>query len=153
MPDLTKLANAHFRPRTAEVDVPELAFMFGEDEKQVFKVRGLDSEELAQADDAKNKQERMAKAFAAVTAGDASVQELQEVMGLDDSSPAAYVRELAVLRLGCVDPQLQHSHCLKIARHPMVFKRLVNRILSLSGEGPSMGKPGRSGGGPTSETA
>lgn len=152
MPDLNKLANARFRPRRAEVEVPELAFMFDEGEKHVFQVRGLVSEELAQADDAKNRQERMAKAFAAVAAGGASVEQLQEVMGLDDKAPAAFVRELAVVRLGCVEPELQHSHVLKIAHHPMVFRRLVNKILSLSGEGPEMGKPGRSTAGQTSET-
>lgn len=152
MPDLNKLSNAHFRPRTAEVEVPELAFMFDEGEKQVFQVRGLGSEELAQADDAKSRQERLAKAFSAVTAGDASAEQLKEVMGLDDNAPASFVRELAMVRLGCVEPELNHSHVLKIAHHAVVFRRLVNQILHLSGEGPEMGKPGRSTAGGTSET-
>ena len=61
-----------------------------------------------------------------------------EAIGISDKLPDEYVRRLNVLRLGSVEPEIDHEDAKKIADYnALVFSKLTDEIMILTGYGKS----------------
>ncbi len=144
-----------FQRRIEEVKVPELARWYGEAEP-VWTVHGLNGAELARVKAAPQSQRAvydLAETLAHATGTE--VQEaLQKLLGIDQESlPEDYVKRLEILTLGSIDPPCDKQLAKRIAAvYPVVFSRLTEKILELSGMGQEPGKSNDSGETPASAT-
>jgi len=149
--DLDKFLNAALVPRQAEVDVPELAgVLFGADEKPVWVVRGLTSNEIAHANAAGERSDSL-KALVTAMAGEGDkAAAIRGAMGLTDGEVHPSVsRGIELLTAGSVSPALgqdKRDVAVKLAEgYPALFYRLTRKIDELSGLGAELGKRKRSG--------
>lgn len=124
------------------VEVPDLAEWF-EGEPAVWRVRGLNANELAKVEMA----ERRGAAIEALSAAlaDGTAEEITAgVRGLIGRSGAIeeiYARQIEMLVLGSVEPRVDHIVAAKLGEcFPVVFKTLVNAILAATGQGASAPK-------------
>jgi len=145
-----------FNPRTKAVSVPELQQWFGDNEQPTWTVRGLDAVGMARVRAAAQSNQAivdLAEMLASATGQDRQ-QALKGLMDLDgDNLPEEHLRRLELLILGSADPVCDRSLAKKIAKvYPVVFSRLTNEILTLTGLGYEPGKPQSSGEIPASAT-
>jgi len=141
-----------FTPRTALVEVPELASYYGE-ESPVWAVRGLTGPELATVRAAGEKTSAL-NALAGALGGEAKekLAAVQELFGLDHSLPADYERRIETLLAGSVE-KIDRPTAVKLgSAFPVVLYKLTDEILSLSGLGQQPGKSNGSGATPASAT-
>jgi len=142
--DLQKYEGAKFVPREENVPVPELKDFFDEDEKPEFKVRNLDGPEIAVARTAMQRNRSLETMVEGLSSQihDEKVNAVKEALGItSDTSPDDYVYRVSVLHQGCVDPQLDESQAVRIAStHGVVFYKLTNKILQLTGMGKTLGE-------------
>jgi len=157
--DLKKFDTAKFRRRTAEEPVPELEEFFAEagkkaagkkkkNEPPVFRVQSLTGHELAEVKQAVRNNGSLEALAEALTSQVTKEQMagFREALGLADKNPDDLVMRLAVLRLGCVDPAMEQSRAVRLAdAYPSVFYRLTDRILTLTGQGKTLGESNASG--------
>jgi hypothetical protein len=122
--------------RTEEVPVPDLAAWF--DSPAVWRVRGLDANELAKVDQAERRNEAADALAEALSSGTAAqiTEGVREVLGRTGGIESVYARQIEILVLGSVEPVITHAIAAKLGEtFPVVFKILVNAILSLTGQG------------------
>ena len=149
--DLDKFLNAALAPRTAEVEVPELAgALFAEGEKPVWVVRGLTAAELARSNMAAERADGLRALVLAMAGQGDKAAEMKRALGLnDDEVPPDVSRRIELLTAGSVTPALgleRRDVAVKLGEaFPTVFYKLTNKILELTGEGAELGKPKRSG--------
>ena len=155
MPFDTKLfMRDKFRPRTAEVSLPDLADWFGEGESPVWVVRSLDATELARAEEAASKNSRIKSLVEALDGLSQSdrVAELRDSLGLTDNAPAVLVKRLEHLVMGSVEPKITLDVAVKLASvRPVEFYQLADQIMALTGKGQEAEKK-RSGSGGINES-
>jgi hypothetical protein len=122
--------------RTSAVPVPDLAAWF--EGPAVWRVRGLDANELAKVDQAERRNEAAAALAEALTSGAAAqiTEGVREALGRTGAIEDIYARQIEILVLGSVDPVISHAHAAKLGEtFPVVFKGLLNTILTLTGQG------------------
>ena len=150
--DAQAFQSASLKHREADVPVPALKPWF--DDEPVWRVRGLTGAELGRAQEAENRAKTIMAAIEAIAAGQPKAAELKTALGLGDDVPAEVARRLALLVAGSVSPECDHETAVRLSEtHPTIFYALTNKILSLTGEGAELGKPGRSGKSQTPEPA
>ena len=151
MPFNTKLfMRDKFKPRTAEVSLPDLADWFGEGEPPVWVVRSLDAAELARAEDAASKNSRIKSVIDALDGLSQSdkVAELRDSLGLTDNTPAEVVKRLEHLVMGSVEPEISLDVAVKLASvRPVEFYQLTTQIMALTGKGQEAEKKRNDSGG------
>jgi len=146
--DAGKFEQAAFDYRTQEVDATEVKEFFDEGEKAVFKVRGLDSRELFQAESAAMRAGNLTELVKQITGQDGkkAVNAALQILGIKEDMPREYVRALHTVRMGLVDPELAQPQVVKLAdTSPALFTRLKTTIDVLSGQGKSPGELSASG--------
>jgi hypothetical protein len=131
--------NFTYREKEIEGIEPELKnFNSGKKGKVKFKVRGLTGIELATVRDAVSKNqdiEQMVEMIGSNISRD-KVDAFKEALGMGDKAPADWVRRVAILRLGCVDPQMKQDEAVKFGEtFPITFSKLTDEIMILSGQG------------------
>ena len=116
---------------------------FGDSKDEVeWKIRGLDSTDLAEIEDAVQKNKMlsdMADLIFSATSENADskdkISAVREITGLDDKVPSVLVRKYVVFEKGSVDPKIEsHADSIKFAKvFPVEFNRICNEIYSLTG--------------------
>jgi hypothetical protein len=141
--------SAQLQPRTAVVLVPELQAFFGDGEKAEWTVRGLNSNQLARANEASEKRKKAASVLDALEGGSKSetVKALRQELGFDDGVHPDTSRRISMLCDGSVEPPCPRELAVRLAAdYPVTFFSLTNSIMELSGQGAEAAKkPGRSG--------
>lgn len=149
--NLQKFLNESFVPRTATIEVPELAEYFADSEPAEWIVRGLTAAELARANLAAEHGAENARALIEAFAGSGDkAAAIKKAAGIDDAEvPGDVSRRIEMLTAGSVSPVLGNENrdgAVRLAEtFPTVFYNLTNKILSLTGQGSEVGKRKRSG--------
>ena len=136
--DLKAFESANFTDRVEEVPVPRLAAFFKEDEKPVWKVRGLTGVESAIAKQAVQMNSNVDAVLKALgsKAGKDIVEAAEELTGSSDKVPDEMVQRYSWITQGSVDPKCTHKMAMKLARNfPEDFYLLTNKIMQLTGAG------------------
>lgn len=134
-------ASAPLSLRTADVPVPDLAAWF--DGPAIWQVRGLNANELAKVDQAERRHEAAEALAEALASGTAEqiTEGVREVLGRRGTIESVYARQIEILVLGSVQPAISHAHAAKLGESfPLVFKTLLNHILTLTGQGAEAAK-------------
>jgi hypothetical protein len=122
--------------RTTDVPVPDLERWF--EGPAVWRVRGLNANELAKVDMAERRNEAAGALAEALANGAAAeiVAGVREVLGRDGGIEPIYARQIEILVLGSVEPMISHAIAAKLGEcFPVPFKALLNTILTLTGQG------------------
>lgn len=155
--DTRGFLNEEFVPRQEAVRVDGLSAFFGEDEEPLWTVRGLTHGELAQAEEASERRQDVAKVVEALEGNDKYKQEaIQELLGVDGKVPKDTAKRMEMLVLGSVEPaEVTLDIAVKLANtFPIEFSALTNKILELTGKGSeAVKKQQASGGSQTSSPA
>lgn len=128
--------SARLALRTADVPVPDLASWF--DGPAVWRVRGLDANELAKVELADRRHEQTAAMVAALDAGAANeiTDAVRSMLGRGTDIESVYARQIEIVTLGSVDPPGDHALSAKLGeKFPVTFKTLFNAIMGLTGKG------------------
>ena len=142
--DLAKFEAARLEDRTEVVSVPELKEFFDDPSKSDWTVKALDAIELAEAREAKQRNRSLETLITGLmsTQSEDKAQAIKETLGISNEvAPDDYVWRVAVLRLGSVDPKLDEGQAVRIGKaHSVVFQKLTNKIVELSGQGMKLGE-------------
>jgi hypothetical protein len=153
--DSKAFMKAKFEARTEEIDVPDLKEFFGES-KCVWKVRGLTGHELAQANEAKDRNQNIEAILEAIVShrSKETAEAVKELVGLNNKTPGDVVQRIEMLKIASVDPVCDEEMAVKLCTYfPGVFIPLTNTIRNLTGMGATVKKKQtNSGQGQTSET-
>ncbi|HCG7104098.1 TPA: hypothetical protein NJ322_005025 [Vibrio parahaemolyticus] len=144
--DARKFDKAKFEHRTKDVPVPELADFFSDDEEPIFKVRGLSHAELIEVSEIQNKDNNYRAIIEAMFGSDPlqKAKMIQEMIGCKSELPAETRARIEVLRMGCVEPQLDTQLCSKLAEfYPAQFNGLVATINGFTEQGALVAKKKR----------
>jgi len=135
-----KFEAAKFKPRTKEVEVKALSDFF-DDEKCLWVVRGLTSNELHKAIEAQKTHSNMAKAIQAIEENADMVKSVRNLIGLTDNVPGEVAKRLEMLTAGSHEPKIGLNIAVKIAENfPVEFMQLTNVITELTGLGSDLVK-------------
>jgi len=141
--DITKFNETRFTERTEDVPVEELNMFFDEKEKPVWKIRGLTSHEIAEAEAAVSRNKNV-NALIEKLLSETQKEKLEgikELVGMTDKTPDDIVKRLAHLRIGSIAPECTQEMAVRLANvFPTVFYDLTNKIYRLTGMGQTPGK-------------
>jgi hypothetical protein len=131
--------NFSYREKEIEGVEPDLKnYNYGKKGKAKFKVRGLTGIELATVRDAVSQNqdiESLIEMLGSNISRD-KVDAFKDAFGMSGKAPADWVRRVAILRLGCVDPEMQQDEVVKFGEtFPITFSKLTDEIMILSGQG------------------
>lgn len=146
--NLKKFQTTRFEHRTAEVSVPDLKDFFADEESPVWKVRGLTGHELGRAKEATRRAKNYDAIFAKLSSNlPAEVAEaVEKLSGLSDEKAEDIVYRLHQLKIGSIEPKIEHSDAVRLCEtFPVIFYQLTNKILELTGAGQSSGESNASG--------
>jgi hypothetical protein len=133
--DAAKFERAKFADRTKGVDVPALSDFF-DDDKCVWVVRGLNSNELHKAMVASQTQKALEQILKAISENKDQAQNAGNVLGIHGDTPGEIAKRLEMLTMGSVDPEITLPIAVKLAeKFPIEFLTLTNTITELTGMG------------------
>jgi len=137
--DENKFLNAKYRDRTADVQVPELKKYFAGNEDPVWVVRCLTAEEIARSNDEVSKNLDISAIVSALVSQGSKdkADAVKDLVGLSkDTVPGDIVKRISHLVYGSVSPECSRELAVKLGRdHSVLFFKLTNKILELSGRG------------------
>ena len=124
--------------RTQAVSVPELSAWFTDGATPEFIVRGLSADELYKIRSAVSRQRLIDGIAEGLAEGSKSgaARAIQEALGSGGQLDPATPRAMETLILGCVEPACDLDLArLLMAKHGLIFMRLSDAIMSLTGQG------------------
>lgn len=136
--DTQKFAAAKWVHRTQAVEVPELAAFFPEGEPAVFTVRGLSADEIYKIRSASSRAKLLEGIAEGLAEGSKSgtARAIAEALGAQGVLDPATPRAMETLILGCVDPPCDLDLARLLAdKHGLIFVRLNDAIMALTGQG------------------
>jgi len=139
--------SADLKPREKTIKVPDLQEWF-EGQEAVWKIRGLVGIEVAQYQEAREKNRDMSAIAEGLVSSDKGdiVEAMRERLGIGDAVPDDIAKRSEVLVLGSVSPEVDNQIAIKLCEtFPVLFYDITNQILSLTGEGSCLGKSPDSG--------
>jgi len=154
--DFDKFLSAPLSHKTEAFPVPELSDWFPEGGAE-WVVRGLTAAEMGRARAASTVGTDNAIAAIEALAGKGDkVESIRAMLGLSDKDvPEDVTRRIEMLLAGSVSPELGSGRRDVVVRlsemYPNTFYQLTNAILSLTGQGPDLGKAPPSGKAPKSK--
>jgi hypothetical protein len=147
---------AELEARTEVVPVPDLKEFFDAGADPVWIVRGISGHELGKVQEEKDRAQNVEAILEVIVSERAKdkAEAVKRLLGVDGSTPADIVRRIEMLKLGSVDPAVDHELSVRMCTFfPAEFMDLTNKIIRLTGQGASVKKkPTPSGAAPTSET-
>jgi len=146
--DSNGFARAGFEPRTEKIEIKEFSSFFPEDEKPIFKVRGLTADEVARTNDAAKTNKIAESLLTALTTMNEQdiVSALKEQLGYGEEVNSDIQRRIELIIYGSVEPKLPRELIVKMGEvYPTAFYSLSNKITELTGLGQVMGKQKPSG--------
>ena len=141
-----RFLSTSYRPRTAEVKVPELRDIFDDlkdGEIPVFRVKSLSRTDFIRMQDVSERNSNWVALIEAAGANNAKelVEKLKSTLGLNEDMPEGASREIIMLQAGMDDPELSTDAAVKLYEtFPMVVTRLINEISRLTNAGWEPGK-------------
>jgi hypothetical protein len=137
-----KFMQEKLEARRKLVPVPALASWFDEGEPAQWEVRGLTSNELYLANDAKQRRSTTDNIIKALTESGDQAKAIREAIGLTNNTPGEVVKRLEMLVMGSVTPKIELPLAVKLAEaFPIEFLMLTNEITTLTGMGYDVVKP------------
>jgi hypothetical protein len=136
--DIEKFRSTKFMPREEDISVPDLAEFFAEDEKPVWRLRGLTGPEMAKVNEAVTQNKNLAETLEKIVSQVASekTEAILEALSLTDNVPDDIVRRIALLKMGSVEPKMTQEACVKMAEYfPVPFYSLTTKVIELTGHG------------------
>lgn len=136
--NLDKFMNTTFVPRESDVELPDLAPWFPEGEKPVFRVRGLNGNELGKVTEAAAKYKTVAAFLDGIMSGVKRevTDSVRGALGLNDDVPGDTAQRLEALEIGSVEPKFDRPAAVKFCMaYPVEFKQLTQEIFALTGKG------------------
>lgn len=136
--DSQKFLKTKYKDRTEDVPVPELKKFFPDGETPVWTVRGLTAEEIARANDAVSQNADVSAIITALAAKHSKekAEAVKDMLGMSTAVPADIVKRISHLVSGSVSPECDQEMAVKLGEnHSVVFFKLTNKILELSGKG------------------
>lgn len=131
-----KFERATFEPRTKEVEVKALSDFFDKDEKPVWTIRGLNSNELHKAIAAANTQKTYESIIKAITETGDQTKAMKKALGIAGDTPGEVAKRLEMLVAGCMNPKITLPVAVKLAENfPVEFLSITNDITELTGMG------------------
>lgn len=133
--DLKQFRKTQLAARTEDIPTPELKLFFAEDEKPVFKVRGMAGDEMYRVREAVEKRRDLQAIVSRLMSGEGSAMAdaIEDYFGV---VPEEFARRVEILLVGCLDPVLTRQDVMKLFRHyPTQAHAICTRILHLTGEG------------------
>lgn len=149
--DLQGFVRAKLVPRTSVIATPELAPWFSEGETPQWKVRGLTGVELGQVRLTVDTGLRNAAALIEALAGQGDTAEaIANSAGISRSQvPQEVSRRIELIAAGSVSPEIgieSRDAVVKMCEaFPILFMKISDEIVNLSGAGQEPGKPSSSG--------
>lgn len=141
--DAQNFMRASWVHRTQEVDVPEIAEYFTDGAKPVFVVRGLSADELYKIRSASSRQKTLEGIAEGLAEGSKSgaAKAIKEALGASGTLDPATPRAMETLMAGCVDPPCDLDMArLLMDKHGLIFMRLSDTIMTLTGQGGAVEK-------------
>lgn len=143
-------ASASLAMPERDVDVPCLSQWFADGAATVWRVRGLNANQLVKVELAPQRRQNRMALEEALQAGNYKeiVASARDALGGDgDEIEPYYVRKIESIVLAVVEPKVSHQHVAKVGEcFPAYFDRLWKVVNELTGEGASAEKkPLRSG--------
>ena len=139
---------AKFERRTKKMPVPELKPFFPKKTKiseMIWTIQNLTGEELYRMRESVERNIDLEKTVSALATGQ-KAEVIKDALGLSGKTPDEMVRRLSVLVYGSVEPKIDRPDAVKIAEeYSLVFDRLTQEIMVLSGHGSKPGEKNGSG--------
>ncbi len=136
--DVQGFARATWVHRTQEVPVPELADYFAPGDPPVFIVRGLSADELYKIRSAASRHKVLEGIAEGLAEGSKSgaARAIASALGGAETLDPATPRAMETLIAGCVEPpcDLDLARLLE-SKHGLIFMRLSDAIMTLTGQG------------------
>jgi len=146
--NLENFRSTEFERRTKKMPVPELKPFFPEKTKRadmVWVVQNMSGEELYRMRESVERNIDLEKTVSALATGQ-KAEVIKDALGLSGKTPDEMVRRLSVLVFGSVEPAIERADAVKIAEeYSLVFDRLTQEIMVLSGQGSKPGETNGSG--------
>lgn len=136
--DTQSFQRAAWVHRTQEVPVPELADFFTDGAPAIFKVRGLSADELYKIRSSVSRHRLMEGIAEGLAEGSKSgaARAIKDALGAGPALDPATPRAMETLIAGCVDPPCDLDLArLLMDKHGLVFMKLSDAIMSLTGQG------------------
>lgn len=145
----TKFKKTKYQPRTEQVPVPDLAYLFDPGETPTITVQGLTGEQLANANESSTRNKQLSALVDAIASGNAqeSAEQIKTALGLTtDKVPDDIAKRIEHLISGMVEPTCTREMAVKLFTvHPIEAYQLSNKILQLTGKGQTPGELRASG--------
>jgi len=145
--DVQKFRDAKFKFREEKVDLAgcgiELQKFFDDDEPGVFVVRNLSGHEVGISNEAVKMASDMGAVVEKVLSQVSSekAKGVGEIFGIGKTTADDVITRITKLKLGCVDPVLTHTDCVRIAEYfAYALWVLTIKIDSLTGMGSALGE-------------
>ena len=145
-----------FADRCVEVRVPDLTRWFDPGTDPIWKVRGLNGDELGRINEAVERHRAMGAIADGLVSPDQRERAaaIRQILGISDKTPAGVVRGLELLVAGSVDPPCDLDLAVRLKDNfPVEFTQITQAILRATGQGRVPGNPPGSGETPASEPA
>lgn len=138
--DLKHFRTAKIDHRFSMVAVPGLASFFGDDEKPEWKVRNLTGAEVASVREEIERNTASRTAIQTVEQSGAAenvIHAFRTIAGvMPGTVPDEHVRFLSIVRLGSVEPAINHQDAVRLAEiRPIEFMSIGREVLHLTGLG------------------
>ena len=136
--DTQGFMRASWAHRTQEVAVPEIAEYFTDGAKPVFIVRSLSADELYKIRSASSRQKTLEGIAEGLAEGSKSgaAKAIKEALGASGALDPATPRAMETLIAGCVDPPCDLDMArLLMDKHGLIFMKLSDTIMTLTGQG------------------
>lgn len=145
--DAKKFRKTKYTKRTEDIDVPDLAQFFPEDEKPVWKIQGLTGQELGDTKEAAAKNKNFAAMIDAIASKTTKekIEGMKTALGVGTLSDNIAER-IEQLVLGSIEPKIDTEIAVLLCtRYPVDFYNITNKILILTGQGMKPGELKSSG--------
>ena len=155
--DTKAFSREKFSPRMKDIAVPDFKDFFPEGDEPVWKIRGLDANEIAKCYDAQKTLSAIDTTFqaaAGAVANEEKVKEMREKLGIEIDIHSDILFRRAQLVHGSVLPEIDQQTAVKLSRvFPVEFYNITTEITRLTGLGQTPGKLKPSGKEETSKPA
>jgi len=142
--DVDKFDNAKFKRREREIEVPELAPFFPDEQKPVIVIQNLTAPEVAIANEAADKSKDLAEIVGRLfsEAPREKIDAILDAAGISSkATPADYSKRLKLLQFGVKGNLFDQRRAVKFASNfPVDFYDITNKILQITGLGACLGE-------------
>lgn len=146
--DSKRFLATQFIPREEDVPVPDLKEFFGDGDKPVWRIRGLDGYELGSVEEVKRRNKQVESILEGILSAGSKKQAeaIKKLVGNSQDATDDVAKRLEMLVLSSIDPVCDLDLAIKLLKtFPIEFFDITNKVNILTGKGHVPGKPKPSG--------